>query len=212
MNPADYDAWYDSERGRWIGETEYGLLVRLLGPRHGERVLDVGCGTGWFTRRLAGRSSLKMTGVDLDLSWLKFAIQRDSSSNYVQADALRLPFADETFDCVFSVTALCFIQDWSRAFREIIRVTRRRFAIGLLNKSSLLWREKGCHGGTGAYQGAHWHTEKEIRHSLASLPIGRIELKSAVFIPDGSRTARLAEQLTPNAFLHGAFLVVAGEK
>lgn len=103
MNPADYDAWYDSERGRWIGETEYGLLVRLLGPRHGERVLDVGCGTGWFTRRLAAHASLKMAGVDLDLSWLKYAIQRDSSSNYVQADALRLPFADETFDWEISL-------------------------------------------------------------------------------------------------------------
>lgn len=33
MNPADYDAWYDSERGRWIGETEYRLLLNALAPR-----------------------------------------------------------------------------------------------------------------------------------------------------------------------------------
>lgn len=212
MNPADYDAWYDSERGRWIGETEYRLLMRLLAPRHAERALDVGCGTGWFTRRLAGDSSLQITGVDLDESSLAFASGKDAFSGYVQADALALPFADETFDCVVSVAALCFIKGWPGAFREIIRVTRRRFVVGLLNKSSLLWREKGAHGGTGAYQGAYWHTEHEIRCALASLPVDRIELRSAVFFPGGARVARLMEHLIPNVFLHGAFLVVAGDK
>jgi len=212
LNPADYDAWYDSERGRWIGETEYGLLLRLLGPRHGERVLDVGCGTGWFTRRLAANSALQITGVDLDESSLAFARGKDASSRYVQADALALPFADETFDCVVSVAALCFIEEWPAAFREIVRVTRRRFVVGLLNKSSLLWREKGLHGGTGAYRGAYWHTEQEVRYALASLPVERIELRSAVFFPGGSGVARLMENLIPNVFLHGAFLVVAADK
>lgn len=212
MNPADYDAWYDSERGRWIGETEYGLLVRLLGPRHGERVLDVGCGTGWFTRRLAGHSALQITGVDLNESSLAFARGKEASSRYVQADALALPFADETFDCVVSVAALCFIAEWPGALREIVRVTRRRFVVGLLNKSSLLWREKGLHGGTEAYQGAYWHTERDVRCALASLPVERIELRSAVFFSGGSRVAQLMENLIPNVFLHGAFLLVAGDK
>lgn len=48
---ADYDAWYDTPRGRWIGDTEYRLVSGLLGAR--STVLDAGCGTGWFTRRVA---------------------------------------------------------------------------------------------------------------------------------------------------------------
>lgn len=50
MTPEQYDAWYDTSRGCWIGETEYQLIRRLLDPHPGESLLDVGCGTGWFTR------------------------------------------------------------------------------------------------------------------------------------------------------------------
>ena len=49
MQAAEYDAWYDTPRGRWIGETEFLLLHRLLEPRSSESLLDAGCGTGWFT-------------------------------------------------------------------------------------------------------------------------------------------------------------------
>ncbi len=50
---AAYDAWYDTPRGRWIGEREFRLAQCLLAPQPGETLLDVGCGTGWFTRRFA---------------------------------------------------------------------------------------------------------------------------------------------------------------
>jgi SAM-dependent methyltransferase len=52
MNAADYNAWYDAPCGRRIGATEFGLIRRMLDPRPGESLLDVGCGTGWFTRRM----------------------------------------------------------------------------------------------------------------------------------------------------------------
>lgn len=212
LNPADYDAWYDSERGRWIGETEYRLLLNELAPRPGDRTLDVGCGTGWFTRRLAHDLPGPVTGLDLNADSLSFAAERNATSFYVQADARRLPFADNAFDCVCSITALCFVDNWSLALEEIVRVTRRRFAIGMLNRHSLLWLEKGRDGGMGAYRGAHWLTPAELRRALEPLPVTRPALASAVFLPGGSTVARWLESAVPNRFLHGAFLLVAGEK
>jgi SAM-dependent methyltransferase len=210
MTPAEYDAWYDTPRGRWIGEIELGLLLSQLIPHPGDRVLDVGCGTGWFTRRLSNLPGIDVTGIDVDGESLEFARQRDPASSYVQADACRLPFDDYSFDGVVSVAALCFVADWPRAMKEIVRVCRKRFVIALLNRRSLLWRQKGRDGGVGAYRGAHWHTMKEVRNVLSELPADSISAHSAIYLPSGSWVARSVERCIPTALPVGGLLVFAG--
>ena len=212
MNPAEYDAWYDSSRGRWIGQAEYQLLLDQLKPQPGERVLDVGCGTGWFTRRLAALPGLQVTGIDLNAEWLQFARTRDASAEYLGADARALPFPDEYFDLVVSVTALCFVPDWRAALKEMLRVIRGRFAIGVLNRHSLLWRQKGQDGGSGAYRGAHWHTTSELRSELARLHVEAPRFRSAIFLPSGSSIARLAERVLPVRLSWGGFTLVSGTR
>ncbi|WP_305075288.1 SAM-dependent methyltransferase, partial [Propionivibrio sp.] len=66
MNAADYDAWYDTPRGRWVGDAECRILLRAVEPRQGESLLDVGCGTGWFTRRMARLPGVQVTGLDIN--------------------------------------------------------------------------------------------------------------------------------------------------
>ena len=147
--------------------------------------------------------SLQVTGVDLDAESLAFARGRDAKSAYVTADACALPFADSSFDRVISVAALCFIPDWQLALKEIVRVTRSRFAVGALNRNSLLWREKGQDGGSGAYRGAHWHTTGELRSELDRLRARELRFRSAIFLPSGSPFARLAEQSLPSVLRLG---------
>jgi len=211
VHPADYDAWYETPRGRWIGEHEWRLVCRGLDMRRGASLLDVGCGTGWFTRKFA-RAGLAVTGIDLDRAALAFARTHSADDiAFVEGDARRLPFADGAFDQTVALASLCFVDDWPLAIAEIARVTRRRFVLGLLNRHSLLWREKGRNGGQGAYRGAHWHTPDELRPALGALPLTAWRLRSAIFLPSGGIFSRAIERVLPPQLLLGAFLVASVE-
>ena len=208
MDPAAYDAWYDTRRGRWIGETEFKLARQLLAPLPGETALDVGCGTGWFTRRFAA-AGMRLTGLDPNAAWLNYArIHSDPDIFWVEGDAQRLPFREQQFDYAVSIAALCFIDDERTPLAEIVRVTRRRFAVGWLNRGSLLYREKA---GQGAYAGARWHTATEVRALFEGLPVSNLIIRSTVFIPAGGFVARVTERVLSSRFPVGALLIAAGE-
>lgn len=173
-------------------------------------MLDVGCGTGWFTRRAAAEGA-RVVGMDLDESALEFARQRSPAQlEFLSGDATCLPFEDRSFDKVMSVTALCFVQQWPRAIAEIVRVSRGRFALGLLNRNSLLWLQKGRGEGLGAYRGAHWHTTDEIAAVLGSLPVTDVRHSFGVFLPEGGAVARMTERVLPSALPLGSFMAVSG--
>jgi SAM-dependent methyltransferase len=177
----------------------------------GDNVPAVGCGTGWFTRRVAGDGAT-VIGLDRDIEALTFAGQNNAASTrHVHGDATALPFADASFDAVLSVTALCFVEPWPRALAEIVRVSRRCFVLGLLNRRSLLWLDKGRHGGRGAYRGAHWHTSAEVGRALRVLPVRNLRVRYGVFLPSASRVARALERALPSGVPLGSFVAVAGD-
>lgn len=214
MNAQDYDAWYDTPRGRWIGECEFVLAQRLLAAPPGARVLDAGCGTGWFTRRFAA-TGVAMTGVDIDEEALAYARRRHAPGgeiDYRAGELTALPFAEDHFAHAVSIAALCFAHDERQAIRELLRVTRGRFVIGWLNRYSLLYRQKGRDGGSGAWRGARWHSAGELRELFAGLPVRDLLIRSAVFLPGGTSAARLAETQLPAALPLGSMLFVAGRK
>ncbi|HMO48108.1 MAG TPA: class I SAM-dependent methyltransferase [Rubrivivax sp.] len=211
MTPEQYDAWYDTPRGRWIGDVEWAVLRSALELRAGESLLDVGCGTGHFARRAAAEGA-QIVGLDLDTDALDFARRHSTESvRLLHGGASCLPFEDRSFDKVMSVAALCFMPRWQKAVAEIVRVSRRRFALGLLNRNSLLWLQKGRGGGFGAYRGAHWHTTAEIATVLQSLPVTDVRCAFGVFLPGGSAMARLAERALPAMLPIGGFMAVFGK-
>lgn len=210
-DPAAYETWYHTLRGRWIGDREFILLRNLSGAEAGDSLLDVGCGTGYFSRHFA-RLGLAVSGIDPDLETLKFARTQGEAVNYMQGNALALPFSDNAFDRTIAVTSLCFIDDPVQALRELWRVTRHALVLGLLNRHSLLhWRKQG----QGSYLGARWDTPGEVVKEwlpvLSPAP-GETVLRSAVFLPQGTRMAQWSEQRLPGTLPWGGFLAVGLRK
>jgi SAM-dependent methyltransferase len=209
MTPDQYDAWYYTARGRWIGETEFRLISELLEPEPGARILDVGCGTGYFTRRFAGEG-YGVTGLDPDPEVIAYArARRAGTEDYILGDGRRLPFSDGEFDYCISITALCFIPEERLALGEMARVGGRGLALGLLNRWSLLYRQKGRHGGRGAYRGARWHTPAQARALLETLPMTTRRVRTAIHLPSGGTFARGVEAVTPHWVPFGSFIAAA---
>jgi len=211
MSPAEYDAWYRTPRGSWIGETEYRLLREALALPPGTSVLDVGCGTGYFTRRLA-IDGFDIMGVDTSAEMIGYARSHGTGrERYVIGDARRLPFPDRHFASCVAITSLCFIREQEQALAEMVRVTRRRIVLGLLNRHSLLYWQKGRHGGRGAYHGARWHTARAARALLVRAYLQNIDIRSAIYLPSGNGVARTMENVVPQSLFFGGFLLVAGD-
>ncbi|GGX90735.1 class I SAM-dependent methyltransferase [Streptomyces anandii] len=126
----DYDEEaerYDASRG---GEPRADAAARaVLGllPPDIRDLLDVGCGTGIVTRRIAGRRpGLRVTGVDLAAEMARRAAARLPGA-VVRADSRRLPFPDACFDAVTSVWLLHLApsaEDAGAAVAECARVLR----------------------------------------------------------------------------------------
>jgi len=204
-----YDGWYATPRGAWIGGVEFAALKQALNARPGERALDVGCGTGYFTRRFAADCGLDVVGLDPNRAWLDFARPRVAGGErYCAGRAEALPFPDDAFDRTVSVASLCFVADARRAVAEMVRVTRTRIVLGLLHRRSLLYLQKGHGGGAGAYRGARWHTRCEVRALFAGLPVTGPTFATAVLLAVGGRAARVAERLVAWA-PYGALLVAS---
>jgi ubiquinone/menaquinone biosynthesis C-methylase UbiE len=99
--------------------------VDRLDPRPGERILDLGTGTGWGARRVAVRGA-DVIGVDLSDGMIDAAreLSRDHDIGYSVGDAEALDLPDASFDGVLSTFGVMFAGDPERAAGELARVCK----------------------------------------------------------------------------------------
>lgn len=133
----DYEQWYEQGFGSFAARQEEALLHRQLqGFPGATSLLEVGCGTGHFTRWFA-RQGLQVVGLDASPAMLAQARLRNGT-NYLLGDARALPFEDQQFDLVTLITTLEFVTDPVQVLREVMRVARQGLLLGVLNRQSLL--------------------------------------------------------------------------
>lgn len=117
---------YERQMGRFSRQLAHPFAA-FAGVADGERLLDVGCGTGSLTRALKESApQAKITAVDLAEGFVAYARDRlaDPAIDFRQADACDLPFAEASFDRVLSLLVLHFIPDSPRVIGEFRRVVR----------------------------------------------------------------------------------------
>ncbi len=132
------EEWFRSDAGRLASLIEEELLLRLWAPSSSQRVLEVGCGAGFFLDWLL-RHGHSVSGIDPSSPMLEAARRR--LGNNVPLDqgyAENLPYDDNEFDTVALLTSLEYVEDPLRALEEAFRVARRHVLLGALNKYSLI--------------------------------------------------------------------------
>ncbi|MCE5222675.1 class I SAM-dependent methyltransferase [bacterium] len=136
-----YDDWYKDKKGSFIDWIETDLALGMLDIKAGMRVLDVGCGTGNFSIKLA-KMGCEVTGIDISEDMLTIAKEKTSALQlpicFQNMDTRSLQFSEKTFDMAISMAAFEFVKEPFQAIDEIFRVvkTGSQVLIGTINRDS----------------------------------------------------------------------------
>lgn len=119
-------------------------LVALAGVSSGDRALDICCGTGDITLALAAQGA-DATGLDFTEAMLAVAKQKPATGKvqFVQGDAMKLPFPDNSFGAVTVGYGLRNLASWETGLGEMIRVARPGGRVVVLDfgkPDNSLWR------------------------------------------------------------------------
>jgi trans-aconitate methyltransferase len=98
-------------------------LIDILAPRPGERILDLGCGTGHLTAEIAARGA-EVVGIDSSLSMIAQARQNFPKVKFQLADARDFRF-EVPFDALFSNAALHWVKESERVVESMARALQR---------------------------------------------------------------------------------------
>ncbi len=148
----EFNQWAAAGRGDAMEEHHSDITdqtLELMDVQPGDRVLDLGCGTGWASRRLAKMApNGEVVGIDVADEMLRRAGQASAdfkNIRYVWGSAENIPAADDAFDKVLSVESFYYYADQGKALDELRRVLTPGGRLFILinlyrdNHYSLLW-------------------------------------------------------------------------
>ena len=122
-----YDSWYETKLGKFVDDVETRCAFGLLDLKAGAKILEIGCGSGNFSVKLA-RMGYEVIAIDSSIGMLNLA-KNKAKKNLVSIDfkrmnATKLLFENESFDAVFSMAAFEFISDSNKAMDEMMKILK----------------------------------------------------------------------------------------
>ncbi|AXI43279.1 methyltransferase domain-containing protein [Sulfitobacter sp. SK011] len=177
--------------------------MRVLSPKSGEKILELGSGNGIFARELAEHvgSGGEVVGLDSSEAILEMARHFCPQGVFVQGDAQDLPFEDGSFDAVAGAQVFCFLTDIDRALAETYRVLKPGGRVVILDTDwdTLVWRNRHPElmaRVMDAYKAvyADAHLPRTLPHRLSRAGFSNVEVESFVVLNRGLGDETYARQ------------------
>lgn len=136
-----YDDWYKTKLGGFVDEIETIAILNHFDITKIKRILDVGCGTGNYSIKLA-KKGFEVVGVDISTEMLNIAMEKSNNMclpiKFIRCDARQLPFPENYFDAALSVATFEFVSEPLAVLGEMFRVIKKdgKIVIGFINKDS----------------------------------------------------------------------------
>lgn len=178
-----YEHWYQTQPGRRHDQFQKALVREVLpAALPGATLLDVGCGTGHWSRFFASLG-YDVVGIDICAEMIAQAKSTKADGEeprcrYVLASAESIPFDDGSFDVIAAVTTLEFVTDPQAVLDEMVRCLRPggTIVIGTLDRTASFNRNRLARG-KQPYASAHLFSMQELGELLERY--GRVEMRTS---------------------------------
>jgi len=125
-NSEAYARYEDSHSGFW-NEIRGRKVLEMLKPEANDRILEIGCNTGWLVRKIMDYSK-DVVGIDVNSAGIEIA----NMQNLICMDAANMGFSDNSFDKIVCLHTIEHVQEINRAFEEMSRVLKPSGSIILI--------------------------------------------------------------------------------
>ncbi|WP_113703825.1 SAM-dependent methyltransferase [Nonomuraea lactucae] len=163
-------------------------------------VLDLGCGVGGPGLRVVARTGARVTGISISEEQIKTANRLAAEAGvadravFQHGDAMKLPFADETFDAVMALESLCHMPDRQQVLTEVCRVLVPGGRLVLTDVFERFPRKEVRHPGIDKFCNGLMSTMADVDDYVALLHRSGLRLRGIVDVTEQT-TLRTGQEL-----------------